>query len=571
MTTIASFHTFNFDSSEITALAGSIRYPYQKIDKIRNYTTLQIASKSRETIVISATFENETRFTALNNLALSRIKGDFYVGTKYWGKFAISSVDRQIDSLGRSRARIEFTQTTPTTAIGDFTPIASAIGNYGLFDFAKEEFLDLMQEALTYPTDEIARLQNFPKVQDGEDDLIQITLRLRFSKVYNTNPQQRLDTLRTLADNYTFYTLTIKGTNYGDYVIQSIRWSQTDTLNVTAEFLQSPTGLPPKEPIISSFVVNSVQKVTTLAPNVTSLSYTETITGGASILEIEFDAQATDIPVEGDSIEVKFKYEGDSSEFNTGTHKCDYPERNYAPDTVRVGAQSYDYNLSLNSQEKITYTNQQLNLIVSQIASNFSLTLIGNISTIIAGTAPNTTDLPKVTSNNGYAALLDALAKDYGYAFRFKFGNLYFEDFSDLEAAASAGILSPTDCISARFTQKVKGTYRQAFALYDSGNGTVNDTDIPNNDYLDLRQEGYYASLNSALRRSSGALKETNRFRHTGIINIEGDYDYSAKNNLTLFSFDNANDNGKFQIEKVTHRLSATSGWTCELEIRKVS
>jgi len=67
----------------------------------------------------------------------------------------------------------------------------------------------------------------------------------------------------------------------------------------------------------------------------------------------------------------------------------------------------------------------------------------------------------------------------------------------------------------------------------------------------DLRQEGWYADLNTAIRRSSGALRKTNRRRHTGTIITEGDYRFIAGVNIQLLTFDDAKDNGKASADFV--------------------
>lgn len=577
MTVIASFSTFNFDKSELTGIAGEIQYPYIKFPRLRNYTTLQIAAKTRETITIKAIFTDSTRFSALSTLAAIRSKATLMLGNKDWGQFVIERLRRRIDSRDVMVVDIEFNQTSQVMSVGNYISSPNSVGSFGLFELGPSELLDELSEELTYPTIELARFQNFPKIQNGGDDLKEIDLKLRFSSLYNTNPQERLDSLRVLADTYSFYQLIILGRNYGNYVVQSLRWTASpiiDILEVSVGLLQSPTGIPPRQPVIFSFVVNSVQKVTTLAPALTSLTYQDPITGGTSILELEFDAQATGLPVEGDAIEIVWGYSDapTNQRLNSGTHKCDRPVRRYSPDIVTIGTQSYDYGLSLNSQQPITYLNQQLNNIISNIATHFSITLTSNATTIIAGTTTTTTGNVTVAGDSYFKILTD-LARDYGYRMQFKFGNLYFQSYSSLAANPTAFTLTPTDCLSAEFITKIRGLYSQCIIPYKGTNtaGTVVDTNIPNNDILDFRTGNiFWQDLAAALARSSGELKHYNKERHVGTIVIEGRYNAISGNNLQLTSFDNSNDNAKFQIEKATHRLSATGGWLCELEIRKV-
>lgn len=583
--TILNFGSFEFGidgSTDLLFVSGSIEYPYKRIERLRNYTTLQITSKTTERIEVRSLMSPDS-FQSLSDLAAFRTRDPMNLSGKNWGDFIIKNIRRQIRQDGKIEVDISFEQVAAVEAIGDFRILPSSIGTLGVVDFLKEELLDPLSLDLSYPTAKLERLQNFPKIQDAGDDLKEMSLSMRFDQLYNVdpNPLARLDTFRALGDNYSFYSLEIKEVDYGDYVIQAIAWEMpasqfisgvAGTINMDLRLLQSPSFIPPRLPKIFSFLVNGVESVDAIAPNLTSLIYQEPIDGGTSLIDLEFDAEATGLPVEGDTIQIKFGYtqEGalpSTNLLDTGVHRCDLPIRRYTPDTISVGAQSYNYGLAINSQEEIVYTDFTLYDIVNSIAINFGLNLTTNASSIVAGTAQNTSNLVTVTGNS-YFEILQQLAKDYGYAFFLKYNEIFFLSYTSLENNASQFGLTPTDCIRAEFKTKVKGTYRQAIFPHKSGSATVDDTNVVSNAILDFRPSPYYEDTSAALQRSTGELKKYNRSRHEGIIEIEGRPDAIAGINIQLVSF--TVDSAYYQINRAVHRITATSGWTTELEIRKI-
>lgn len=587
MTAILSFGSYQFgvEGVDLLFVSGSIRYPYIKIRRLRNYTTLQIAAKTSENIELRSLM-SLAKFQELSDLAAVRPRSPITISGKNWGNFLISNIRRSVRSDGKIAVDVSFDQTEAVEAIGDFRILPNSIGTLGVVDFQKDELLSPYRLDLSYPSERLTRLQNFPNIQDAGDDLIDISLSMKFDTFYNQDPLplKRLDTFRALGDNYSFYSLQLEDVDYGNYVIEAIAWempaSQFDPagnagiVNMDLRLLQSPAFLPPRLPRIFSFLVNGVEVVDTLAPNLTSLVYQDPLDGGTSILDLEFDTEASNIPTEGDTIRIKFGYDQEGSLpstnlVDTGIHRCDLPVRRYLPDTITISAQSYNYGLALNSIEDVVFSGWQLNQIINEIAAIFALSTNSNAATIIAGTA-NTTSVIASVQADSYFDLLQQLARDYGYAFSLKYGEIKFLSYTSLENTPYSFGLTPTDCTKAEFRTKVKGTYRQAIFPHKSGSATVNDSSVVSNDILDFRPSPYYEDASAALQRSTGELRKYNRQRHEGTLAIEGKPNAIAGINILLSSFENASDNAYFQVNEVIHRLTATNGWTTEMKIRKI-
>lgn len=583
MSGIFSFGGVTFDSSEVLKISGFIEYPYIKIARLRSYTTVQIGAKTTEVIEVRVLLTPE-KFKDLDfNAAIASRRLLNFAGRE-WGRFRIESIARSIRFDGQMEVTVVFGQVFPAVAIADFKPVPDPVGKFGLFELGRSELLHPIKVKLDYPTAILARLQNYPKIQDAGDDLMEVSLALKFNEQYNIDPTplERLLTAKALGDTYSFYTLTIKGVTYGDFVLKRIAWemrqlglSRAITLDCNLDLLQSPNLVPPRLPKIFSFLLNGVEQVTALAPFLTSVTFQDLMDGGTTLLELEFDAEATGLPKEGDTIRLWFGYDQEgrlpnTNLVDTGLHRCDRPVRRYTPDTVSIGSQSYDYNLAINSQQRITFTSATLATIVSNIASAFNLGFSSNASvTVFAGTSPDTTSNVSVSADS-YFELLQQLAQDYGYAFQLRYGTLFFRSFDSLSAVSYVFGLTPSDCLSTEFISKVKGTYRTAIFPHKTGAVTSVDTTIPNNDGLDFRPSPFYHNQESALQRSIGELSKYNRSKLEATITIEGRFNAFASVNIQLVSFRENTDNGYFRITAATHKITATSGWTTELKLQKI-
>lgn len=572
MSVVASFGAHEFRSSDVLMISGTIDYPWVRFANIKGFTTLQIASKHRETVqlVVRVDFLD---LSLVRNIASLRSRRDLYLWDQLLGEFIIDSL-RWVSSQDNTvELSIGFLQTEAMTYTGSYPFLSDRVGGYGTFHVISSNVLAQLRFQQGYPLNAIDRLNNFVQIQDSTNTLRELDISMRFNTLYDASPQGRFNSLRALADNLVAYPLEFLGVNYGNYVVSRLRWDRPreETINVVMSLLETPSTFKPRKPKITSFVVNSVQRVDSLAPVLLSVKYQDAMTTDTSILELEFDATASGLPQEGDSIEIKWGYENSSSSqwFNSGTHKCDYPEQRYDPNILRMGAQSYDYQLSLNSSQQVNYFEQPLSSIVSSIANTFNLRVIGSISPVIAGAASDPGSPVKV-SGAGYADILRQLAEDYGYRLKLRLGNLYFESFSSLESQGAIATFSPGNTVRAEFIRRISGLYRMARVYYDTGfPATAVDNDVPNNNTLDLKEEGYYKNVSSALLRSNGAIKLLNRLRHSGSLQVEGQYFLEPGKNINLSGFGDS-DNGKFQIERVIHDVSPQSGWSTTLEVRKV-
>jgi phage protein D len=574
---IAYLGSLAINSDELLRVENSLEYQYIKMQRLSNYPILQIASKGSGTCILLIKFPSTARYRTLQDLADSRITLNVIINNSDYGSFIIQKLSSSINTLDHVTTIVELSQVNFTMNVATIIQNqARIIGSLGSFDITQNDIIQGLKIDADYPLSSLPRLNNKPKLQVEGDSPRSINLNFRFRKQDDSNYDDRYRALTILAENQGRYPLFLLGIDYGQYVIERIQSVMRieGIIDVSMQLLGSPLGVP-KRPKIFSFVVNSVQKVNQLAPLISSINYQDPISGGTSSLDIEFDAEADSIPIEGDSIEIKWGYEGDIEDrwLNTGTHKCDYPQRQFSsnnPSTITISSQSYDYRMGLNSQTIVTYRNLNLRGIIYDIASLFNLNVVGNISsTIIPGTSNDSSSTVEVKESS-YTEVLKRLANNFGYRLKMKLGNIYFQKYFDLENDLIVTGISTTDCLSAEFITRTKGIYQRAFAAYKNTSSSASIVaDSPTTDYLDLRPEGFYNDINTALARSAGALKITNRQRHTGKISVEGKSIYHAGVNIGILGFDTV-DKGKYQIDAVTHKLSPSRGWTSELELIKI-
>lgn len=324
------------------------------------------------------------------------------------------------------------------------------------------------------------------------------------------------------------------------------------------------------EPIIHSVVKNSVQIQSEIVPYIIDLTYEDIFKAGVSNFNIRI-APYSNRPVLGDFMEIRFKYSGITGEKNTGTHRIDDISYRFGEDTIDIGAVSWDYQLGLKEVGKGTYSNSNLSNIVSNIASNYGLTISGVVSNNKAGTSSTTTGLVSETfENESQIDFLNRLANKYGYAFNLKFGLLIFQSIETLRSASSIATVTPSDIIiGARFRESVYNTFRKIRVRHKNGTIILTDSSVPGNDELDLTDEGYYENYSSAVMRAKGAAYEANTKRITGEISLYGEPIYNPGNNITISGLGSPID-GVFIIEKVRNTITKNGGWISFLNISAV-
>lgn len=334
-----------------------------------------------------------------------------------------------------------------------------------------------------------------------------------------------------------------------------------------------------KRPYIDSFTVNDTELVSTLSPLIRGIEYDSKLFGATSTLAVEFlfgNGVVPDIET-GDEILVTIGYLGTTDKLDTGIFTVDRIDFTYSPNIMRVGATTYDFGLGFSGTTNISYSNATLRAIVGTQAAAPVVDLIVypnllTIDTFIAGTRDDDATGNFIVTSKNRLSLLSELGQAYGYVFNIRGGTLIFDKYEDMEGRAVVGTLTPSSCEpGVTFDDNRAQQIKQAWVEYvGSGYSIIQDQSSPNPDIIDLRSEGYYASVAAADRRALGEIKQRNTTFWIGNITTEGSNIYQAGSNLTLSGWGNGLD-GKWNIIRAVHELSPSKGWSVDLEIRKIN
>jgi hypothetical protein len=326
-----------------------------------------------------------------------------------------------------------------------------------------------------------------------------------------------------------------------------------------------------RTPVFSSIVINSQNVTNQLAPDIIEYTYDSVLQGGASSIEFTIrnvNRNVLNPPQLGQFIEVKHRYSGDANEMNSGTLRIDFMERSSDPTIIRYGATAFDYNLGLSNFSVQTYSNRTLSSIIQEIATSANLTLLGEPSGDIVGTATTQSGIRSVSVNGNRLRLLQDLADTYGYAMNLRLGFLIFRDWTTLESQFPNFQINLGDVTRYRIRERASGLYRTALALYsDTASVSIVDNTVPQDINFDVRGEGFYANIGSATRRSIGQLAKTNRGRFIIYADLFGEYLY-AGDIVNLIGA--GSDNGKYICMRSTHNFAPDSGWTMQIELFKI-
>lgn len=574
LTTIARFLLFEFDHTEILTVSGNESYLYDQKIKLRGFPRLQWSQLPRTEIEINAVL-SESRLASLLAISATRTRASLILGFKDWGSCRISRISAQRRSDGKRRVTVSFDQVGADSFIViKYTP-ANIIAVLGNIDVDLRELLtrnNRTEYSYTAPTVSPIRAKQVYQDGDSSDPLDRYELALRLNEQITQDIWARIDEFRGQAIQHEAIAFTLQGDNLGSAAITELSWSidvfkGLEPLEAECRLSLLSSPLAVTKPLISSFFVNGVSSPS-LIPSIVSLTYTDPASGGSSLLEVTFDESASGLPVRGDTIQAVIKYESDTIGLDTGLHRCDRPIRDYNPQTVTIGSQSYDYDLTIGSQETVVFTGAFLDDIVNDIATAFGLAANEDAEHVVVGSTNDVSTNVTIQAGS-FFEMLQQLAVDYGYSFRLKYGILSFIDYDTLDTQAAAFSLTPSDCLSARFTSRIDGVFRTAFFPHKTGVASVVDSSVPTQDELDFRPSPYYENVDSAFRRSRGELRKRNNSRHEASITIEGTRLAVGGTSINLVSFSDPSDNATYRIARATHNISA-SGWNTDLDLEKI-
>ncbi|QOK96821.1 phage protein D [Ralstonia pseudosolanacearum] len=321
-----------------------------------------------------------------------------------------------------------------------------------------------------------------------------------------------------------------------------------------------------------------------ITPYVIAVTYTDYLDGQSDELEVELeDADGRWIkdwyPGKGDTLTLKIGYNG-TPLLPCGAFEIDEIEFAQPPSTVTIRALSTGVKKSVRTRVGRAYENTTLAAIAQRIAKRNKLTLTGKIRDI---------RIDRVTQyQERDVAFLARLAREFGYAFKIVGSKLVFTELADLREGDAVTTLKATDLISIRLRDKIKGVYAQAKGKYhdpktkklvvygvkgdqvdEVGQTTVSakkrSGSTASADTLKISTRGSRAAVQA---KTQAALDASNLQQTGGNIDLPGNPKLVAGTTFELA--DCGKLSGKYLVESARHRIGRGSGYTTELEIKRV-
>jgi hypothetical protein len=295
------------------------------------------------------------------------------------------------------------------------------------------------------------------------------------------------------------------------------------------------------------------------------------VDGSSGALEIELEDhekrwQGPWEPTEGDQVNLMIGYVGDQL-LPCGDFQVDDLSLSGPPDVFQMRCLSTYITPAMRTPNSAGYESQTLEQIASTIASKYGLTVISD------GSSANLTFARITQCRETDLAFLRRLAWAHNYDFTIRGEQLVFFSRTSLEQSASVATILRSDLLRFDFRLKTHRTYKAAEVSYQfpETKQLLTQTisaplDTPTGDTLKLVvrcENGQQANL-----KATSALHSRNMVRATATLTAVGSTVYAAGNVVTVSGF-GFND-GSYLIENARHHLERATGYTTDLEVRRV-
>lgn len=352
----------------------------------------------------------------------------------------------------------------------------------------------------------------------------------------------------------------------------------TDAERMQAQKLYAPppAATPPGDSLVPvpTFTLRYNQKNISadVAPYVLGITYTDYLEGQSDEIEIQFEDsdgrwRAAWYPTMGDTLSLEIGYQGEPL-LPCGSFEIDELEIAAPPSTVMVRGLATGIRRPQRTRIGKAYENTTLAAIADTVAKRLHLTRVGTIQPI---------QIDRVTQyQENDVEFLTRLAGEYGYSFKVVGEKLVFTELADRRSQAAVMTLTPPDVTSYRIRDKIKAVYQDAKVRYhDPKTRRLTSVDVvaqqPDDgstsaDSLKLSSRAPNATV--ARRKGQAALDQSNLQQTQATIVLVGTTRLVAGNTLELAEF--GRPSGKYLIDQARHRIERGSGYTTELELKKV-
>lgn len=311
---------------------------------------------------------------------------------------------------------------------------------------------------------------------------------------------------------------------------------------------------------------------TVISPALIEISYTDFMEGESDSVEMTLEDadrrwQNAWYPQHGDMVSVQLGY-ASGPLLPCGDFEVDEVELEGPPDTIRIKALAAGIKRSVRTRNGRAYENTTLADIARQVAKRNKLKLSGTIETVKISrvTQVYETDL----------TFLKRVAESYGYSFSVRGEKLTFFKRAELKKSEPTLTIRRRDVTSFRFHDKVHGVAASGTASYfdpktkEVKTATVEDQKAQGNAHsadelkLNVRAE----NEQQARLKADAALDKSNEDQTVGSLTLPGEVRLMSGVNVLLVDFGKLD--GKYTVTQALHRVSRSSGYGTEVDLKRV-
>jgi phage protein D len=310
----------------------------------------------------------------------------------------------------------------------------------------------------------------------------------------------------------------------------------------------------------------------TITPLLLDFEYTDHMEGESDSVSLTLEDaerrwQDAWYPQHGDTLTAQLGYAG-AALLPCGDFEVDEIEFEGPPDTVRIKALAAGIKRSVRTHKGRAYEKTTLEKIAKDVAQRNKLTLEGKIEPVPIARATQVyeTDL----------TFLKRVSASYGYSFSVRGTKLTFFKRADLKAQEPTLILRRQDVTSFRFRDKVHGIAVKGQASYFDPKtkalktATAQDPTAQGNAHSadDLKLNVRAENEQQAKIKAESALDETNEDQTGASVTLPGEPRLTAGVNARLEGFGKMD--GKYTVAQARHSVSRSSGYTTDVDLKRV-
>ena len=306
-----------------------------------------------------------------------------------------------------------------------------------------------------------------------------------------------------------------------------------------------------------------------IAADALMISYVDADHGKSDEIEVKLEDRmhrwkGSWYPEKGDVLDLMIGWVGRGM-LPCGKFEVDEISFDGPPDTVTVRGLSAPVTASLRTRKTRAFENKTLRQIAEQIAGEHGLTVEGEIENIT---------IKRVTQNDERdLEFLRRTAEEYAHVFAVREKVLFFSKVADLEKQDPVAVIPRTEMKRFNFTDKTHEVYKECTLSYHNPETsklisvTVQAEGVTTGDTLKIRAR--VESEAQAKTRAEAELKRANAKRLRGRIQIIGDHRMIAGNVIEVVLMGKLS--GRYYVETSRHRIERGSGYTTEIEVRRVA